>query len=183
MILDDLIAALVALVELLVEGITFVIEPLVNLIAAGIEAVVGLVIPGFRTGRMKKRKPRRGAILAGLTLITVIGLACGWAIFGPKILNRTVTFVAEDGHSLTYAGVIVHTAKEDRHRRTNRQGELRIPRFATRALTLKDARYVGQRWEKSEIQDTLTARRTLMGSGLDRLADRLRRPAKEPEEE
>ena len=76
-------------------------------------------------------------------------------------------------------GFFIHTGNSDRHRRTNRSGEINIPRFSTRAITLDDSRYVKQTWEKSEIEAILTVKRTVLGSGLDSLSDRLLRPARE----
>lgn len=180
MILDDIIAALVALFGVLIEGTLVLIEPLFNLVAWGIEGLVSLFIPDFRMRRMRRKKERsRGSVIAGLSILAVILALVCWLFVLPKVMNRTVTFVAKDGQSLTYAGVIVHTKKEDRHRRTNRSGEIKIPRFATESITIKDARYVEQTWEKSEIEETLTVRRSVLGSGLDMLSDRLRRPAEE----
>jgi len=46
MILDDIIAGLMAIFEILFEGVIIVIEPLVNLIAAGIEMVVQRTVLG-----------------------------------------------------------------------------------------------------------------------------------------
>lgn len=180
MILDDIIAALVALFQTLIEGAILVIESLVNLIAWGIEGLVSLFISDFHMGRMRRKRERpRGSAIAGFSILAVILVLVCWLFVLPKVMNQTVTFVAKDGQSLTYAGVIIHTNKEDRHRRTNRSGEIRIPRFATKAITIKDARYVEQRWEKSEIEDTLTVRRSVLGSSLDILSERLRRPAEE----
>ena len=54
-----------------------------------------------------------------------------------------------------------------------------IQRFSTKSISMKDARYVEQTWEGSEIEPTLTVRRSVLGAGLDVLSDRLRRPANE----
>ncbi len=181
MILDDIIAGLFAIVEIFIEGLQMLFEPLVNIAAAGAETVVGIFVTDFRLGRMKREKKQRsraGAVLRLLPLMVILALV-GWFVVAPKVMNRTVTFVAVDGRSLTYAGVIIHTGSSDRHRRTNRSGEITIPRFSTRAITLDDSRYVKQTWEKSEIAATLTVNRTVLGAGLDSLSDRLLRPARE----
>lgn len=178
MILDDIISALFAIFEFLFESTLIVVEPLVNAIATGLEFVIGWFIPDCRLGRIRKRK-HRGRMQTFLRLLPglLILAAVAWFFVQPKIVNRTVTFVADDGHSLAHAGVIVRGSDGERHRRTNRQGELKIPRFTTQSLTLNDVRYVEQTWEKSEIQATMRASRTTLGSGLDRLGDRLRRAA------
>ncbi len=176
MILDDIIAAIVGLFQFLIESTVIVVEPVVNSTATGLEALIALFVTDFQLGRMRKRKKRSKMEIALRLLPSLLILAAiAWFFVTPKVMNRTVTFIAEDGHSLTYAGVIVHGKDGDRHRRTNRQGELRIKRFSTRALTLQDARYVERTWERSEIEATLTASRSVLGSGLDRLGDRLRR--------
>lgn len=179
MILDDIIAALVAIFEVLIEALTIGIEPIVNLFAAAIEAVVRLFSPDFKLGRMKreKRRPKASAITGLLTLLIIIS-TLGSFVIAPKIMNQTITLVATDGHSVTYAGMIIHTGNEAKHRRTDRSGNITMPRFGTQSITIKDARYVEQTWQKNEIEPTLTVRRTVLGSGLDSLSDRLRRPAK-----
>lgn len=67
----------------------------------------------------------------------------------------------------------------DLHRRTDNSGNTRIPRFGTHAITLNDPRYVETTWAKSEIESQLVVRRTVLGSGLDSLAGKLLKPAKE----
>jgi len=180
MILDDIIAALVGIFQALFEGVAIMIEPLVNLIAAGIEAVVGLFVSGFELGRMKRKKPRsRGSTITGLLTLLMLVSIFGWFFVVPKVMNRTVTFIATDGHSLTYAGLMIHTKDGAKHQRTDSSGEIVIPRFTTKSITINDARYVEQTWERAEIGPTLTVQRSVLGSGLDKLSDRLRRSAKE----
>jgi hypothetical protein len=175
MILDDLFAAIFGAI---IEGTTALVEPLVNLIIAAIELVVGLFIPDFRMGRMKRKRKYSniGIMLRVLPMFLILGLIC-WLFVIPSITERTITFVAKDGHSLTYAGLIIHSEDGDKHRRTDRQGEITFPRNSTRAITLKDARYVEQTWQKSEFKDRLTARRTVLGAGLDKFGEILRKPA------
>jgi len=180
MILDDIIAGLMAIFEILFEGVIIVIEPLVNLIAAGIEMVVGLFVSGFKLGRMRreKRRPRASTISGLLTLLVVVSVI-GWLFVAPRVMNQTVTLLAKDGQSVTYAGMLIHSKDGSQHRRTDRSGNLVIPRFGTQAITIKDARYVEQTWEKSELEPRLMVQRSVLGSGLESLSDRLRRPAKE----
>jgi hypothetical protein len=180
MILDDLIVALVALIQALFEGTILLVELFVNLIIAVVELVVGLFIPDFHMGRMKRERKytNLGLLLRLAPMLLILGLIC-WLFVVPKFTERTITFVAKDGQSLTYAGVIIHSKHGDQHRRTDRQGDITFSRFSTRAITLKDSRYVEQTWQKSEFKDTLVARRTVLGSGLDKLGEILRRPAEE----
>lgn len=152
----------------------------VNLIAAGLQAVIGLFISGFHLGRIERTKrgePKsiRTAVGGFATLLAVLGLV----FLLPELTNRNVTLVAEDGHSLPFAALIVHTGSGDLHRRTDNSGNTHIPRFGTRAITVKDPRYVETTWAKSEIESQLMVRRTVLGSGLDSLAGKLLKPAKE----
>lgn len=182
MILDAIIALLGSIFGMVVDGIAATFVPLLNLIAAGIEAVVGLFVTGFSLGRIQRKQrdgATKGSAAGGIViLVVVLGLIGGfWAT--PRVMNREVTLVAKDGHSLPFAAMIIHTRDGDQHERTDHAGKIVIPRFWPHALTIKDPRYVEQRWEESEIQPHLTASRTVLGSGLDSLAERLLKPAKE----
>jgi len=87
--------------------------------------------------------------------------------------------VAEDGHSLPFAALIIHTKDGEQHERTDNAGNIVIPRFSTTSITVKDPRYVEKTWQESEIESELIVGRTILGSGLDSLADKLLKPAKE----
>ena len=176
MILDAIIGLFGSLFAALFEGLAAAIVPLINLIAAGIEAVVGLFVSGFSLGRVQRKK---GSTVGGIVTLAIILGLIGYLVVAPKVMNRKVTFVAKDGHSLPFAALIVHTNDGDRHERTDNAGRIVIPRFGTHALTIKDPRYVEHTWEKSEIGSELTVGRTVLGSGLDSLADRLLKAAKE----
>jgi hypothetical protein len=93
-------------------------------------------------------------------------------------MHRKVTLVAKDGYSLPFAALIVHTDDGDRHERTDNTGNIVIPRFGTHALTIKDPRYIEQRWEKSDIESQLVVGRTMFGSSLDSFANKLLKPSK-----
>jgi hypothetical protein len=182
MILDAIIGLFGSLFSFLVGGIAATFVPLINLIAAGIEAVVGIFVSGFNLGRVQRKKRDQattGSAVGGSLTLVVIVCLIGWFVVAPKAMNRKVTLVAKDGHSLPFAALIVHTDDGDRHERTDNAGKIVIPRFRTHALTVKDPRYVEQRWEKSDIESRLIVGRTTLGSSLDSLADRLLKPAKE----
>lgn len=182
MLLDAIIALFGSIFGMLADGIAAAFVPILNLLATGIEAVVGLFVSGFSLGRIQSTQQDRatkGSAIGGIViLVVVLGLIGGfWA--APKVMNREVTLVGKDGHGLPFAAMIIHTRDGDQHERTDHAGNVVIPRFGTRALTIKDPRYVEQRWEKSELQPHLTVSRTVLGSGLDSLAGRLLKPAKE----
>lgn len=179
MILDAIVVFFVGLISALAEGTMMLAAPVVNLFAAMIESIVGIFIPGFKLGRLEKRASegrsrffRVSSLLATLALLGVIA----WIFVLPGILNRKVTLVAEDGNTLPFASVVILTNKEERFERTDRSGKVKLPRFQTVALTLKDPRYVQKTWPHSEIENTLVAERSLLGSGLDKLGDRLLKP-------
>jgi hypothetical protein len=85
--------------------------PSINLIAAGIEAVIGIFVSGFSLGRIERKKGERNSTASAvggiITLLIIVGLI-GWFVVAPKVMNRKVTLVAEDGHSLPFAALIIH---------------------------------------------------------------------------
>jgi len=182
MILDAIIGLFASLFGFIAEGVAMAFVPLINLIAAGIEAVIGIFVSGFSLGRIERKKSERkstaSAVGGIMTLLIIVGLI-GWFVVAPKVMNRKVTLVAEDGHSLPFAALVIHTGDEDEHERTDNAGNIVIPRFGTTSITVKDPRYVEKTWEKSEIESELVVGRTILGSGLDSLADKLLKPAKE----
>lgn len=187
MILDAIIGLFVSILEVLVAGISLAVVPVVNLLAFAVEAIVGIFISGFHLGRMK-RWTRKGKAEDGKP-VTAASPMASWcslgtvvlifaAIFlGPKIINRKVTLVAEDGHSLPFASLIIHSRKGDNHQRTDNAGNITVSRFSTTGI-IKDPRYVEQTWKRNELESQLVARRTILGSSLDFIADRLMKPAK-----
>ena len=54
-----------------------------------------------------------------------------------------------------------------------------IPRFGASSITVKDPRYIEKTWQLSEIESELVVGRTILGTGLDSLADKLLKPANE----
>jgi fructose-specific phosphotransferase system IIC component len=182
MIIDAIIALFASLFGVLVEGVTMTFVPLINLIAAGIEAVIGIFVSGFHLGRINRKrdqlKSNVSAIGGILTLLAILGLI-GWFVVMPTVLSRKVTLVAEDGHSLPFAALIVHTGNGAQHLRTDNSGNIVIPRFDTNSVKVKDPRYVEKTWAKSEIEAELVVERTVLGAGLDSLADRLLKRTKE----
>ena len=182
MILDAIIGLFAPLFALLAEGAAIVFVPIINLIVAGIEAVVGIFVSGFTLGRIERKKGDSrstvSAIAGVVMLLMIIGLI-GWVVVVPKVMNREVTLVAEDGHSLPFAALIIHTKSGEQHKGTDDAGNVAIPRFSTTAIVVKDPRYIERTWEKSEIESKLIVRRTILGSGLDSFADKLLKPANE----
>ncbi len=182
MIIDAIISFFVSLFSVVVEGFWLLFVPLLNLIAGFIELIVGIFVSGFTMGRIerKKGKPKSSAsTVSGMVVSVFLVGAIGWLVVSPRIMNRTVTLVAEDGHSLPYAAMVIHTEDGDLHRRTDKAGNIKIPRFDTTAVTVKDPRYVEKRWEKAVIEPELVVDRTVLGSSLDVFADKLLKPAKE----
>jgi len=182
MILDAIIGLFASLFGFIAEGVAMVFVLLINLIAAGIEAVIGIFVSGFSLGRIERKKGNRkstaSAVGGVMTLLVIVGLI-GWFVVAPKVMNRKVTLVAEDGHSLPFAALIIHTGDGDQHERTDNAGNIVLPRFGTNAVTVKDPRYVEKTWAKSEIEAELVVGRTVLGAGLDSLAEKLLKRAKE----
>ncbi len=114
--------------------------------------------------------------MVGFLVLTVLLGCLVWFFAVPRISNRTVVLVAEDGHSLPFAALIVHSSDGDDHRRTDRAGKVRVPRFKTKRITVKDPRYVEETWVFEKVGKELVVRRTVLGSSLDSLADRWMKP-------
>lgn len=186
MIVDAIIGLFVSLIEGLITGLSLAFVPVVNLLAAGVEAIIGIFISGFHLGRLKRRDRKSGTeeskpetpdspMAIWWSMVTAVAIFA--AIFlAPKIINQKVTLVAKDGHSLPFAAMIIHSKKGDTHARTDNAGNITISRFGTTGITIKDPRYVEQTW--TDVESQLVARRTVLGSSLDSLADRLLKPAK-----
>lgn len=191
MILDGIIGFFGSLIGVLAEGAAGLGAAIINAVASGVEAVVGLFVTGFKLGRVGWRKRAEAVegqgsvrrsqkrVLGGMTFWVMILGVLGWSVIGPVVMTRKITLVAEDGHSLPFAALVVHTRNGDEHLRTDNAGHASIPRFATSAVTVKDPRYVEQTWSAKEIERELIVKRTVLGAGLDGLVDRLMRSATE----
>ena len=181
MILDEIISLFVSLFSFLVEGIPALFALVFNLIAGAIEAVIGLFISGFSINRIERKNNTKNAKSSKyssiVTLIIIIGLV-GWFLVLPRVMNKEVTLVAKDGHSLPFAKIIIYDGDREQHIRTDNAGNITIPRFSTDYITLKDKRYIDKTWQNSEIESKLIAERTILGSGLDIIAEKLLKPKK-----
>jgi hypothetical protein len=180
MILDAVIGLFGSIFAVLFEGIPALVVLVVNLIAATIDLVVGIFTAGFTVGRMQRRpanerrKLSRPNILVSLGVI-ILGLGA-FLFLNPSAYKRKVSLVAQEGHSLPFAALIIHTNTGDRHERSDSAGIILLPRFGINGLTIKDPRYVQQTWSGSQIESTLTVKRTILGSGLDFMAKKLMKP-------
>ena len=159
-----------------------VFVPLINWIAAGIESLAGIFFTGYSLGRIVRKKEESKSTtsaIAGIMTLLTITVLFGWLFVLPKVMNKEITLVAGDGYSLPLAALVIHAKDGDQHERTDKTGNILIPRFNTISITVKDPRYVEKTWEASEIESELIVERTVLGSGLDFLADKLFKPANE----
>jgi hypothetical protein len=181
MILDAIIGLFASLFGFLAEAVIMAFVPLINLIVAGIEVMVGLFVSGFSIGRIERKKESKSkaSAIGGLLMLLIIVGLIGGLVVAPKVMNREVTLVAEDGHSLPFATLIIHTQDGEQHERTDSAGNIVIPRFSTKSITIKDPRYAEKTWKKSEIDSELIVGRTILGAGLDSIADKILKPAQE----
>lgn len=183
MILDAIIAFFMLLVGPVITGSVALAVLVINLCAVVIEAVVGIFVSGFTLRRIERKKDREQCLSdwkSGLLFLAVILVIVAGVILWPRLTQREITLVAPDGHSLPYVALIIHGQDGDTHERSDESGRISVPRFGVTALSVKDPRYVTTRWPKADWESNLTVERTLLGSGLDRLAGRLlKKPAKE----
>lgn len=180
MILDAIIALFGSIIGSLLQGVTLVFAPLINAVLAALEALIGLVVDGFSIGRVgKKKSESKGSPVLGVSIIVLVLGAVAWFAIAPRILNREITLVAEDGHSLPFAALIVHSGDGDQHMRTDNAGKVTIPRFGFTSVSVKDPRYIEKTWQRSDVEKEIVVQRTVLGSGLDELADKLLKPAKQ----
>lgn len=175
MILDAIIGLFAGLLGFFAEAGAVLFVPVINVGLMVFEVMGGLFVAGFRVGRVAGRKATMGGYIVLAVMVGVIG----WFVVAPKILNREIALVATDGHSLPFAALVVHTSGGDEHKRTDSAGNVAVPRFTTSAITIKDPRYVEKTWTGAEIGPELIVGRTVLGSGLDFMADRLLKRVKE----
>ncbi len=181
MILDAIVALfglLLAALSAAVVSIGIACALIVNLLIGCIELVVGLFVSGFTLKRLDYKKGDRGSVQKSLCALVLITFIVAGLFFGPKILNRELTLVASDGHSLPFAAVVIDEKSGVKHTRTDEAGNLIVSRFKTMAITVKDPRYVERTWEIGEVDDQLVVERSVLGSGLDVFADKLLQKAK-----
>ena len=177
MILD----VLIALFGSIILGFSLMVCTLINGILYLIESLISLVIEGFTLGRLGKKNEScklpgsaRGGALGLLALLLISALV----LLIPSVLEKQVTLVAQDGHCLPFAGLIIQTNGQNQHLRTNHSGQVMIPRFGELSLTIKDARYVEKTWKRSDIDQELIVERTVLGSSLDIISEKLLQPIK-----
>jgi hypothetical protein len=178
MILDAIIGLFAAIIASLTGAAMFLFAPVYNIFAVVIEAVVGIFVAGFSMGRVgrnqgKNMKCTPANVRSQLAFVVVVVTVIAAVVAYPRVMNRKITLVAEDGHSLLFAALVVHKGDGDHHIRTDNAGNVVVSRFSTKGITLKDPRYVERTWQNSELSQNLIAQRTLLGSGLDSVANRL----------
>lgn len=176
MILDAIIGLLLSMFGWVAAATTGLVAPIVNLVLTGVETVVRLFVAGFSLGRMQAKEAARESAMSGAIILGTVVLVIVIGFFGPRVTHRQITLVAEDGHSLPFAALVVRARGNETHLRTDNAGNARIPRFGLESVTLQDPRYVRIEWRGPEIERRLIASRTILGSALDRIADRLLQP-------
>ncbi|MEM7254060.1 MAG: hypothetical protein AAF493_21790 [Pseudomonadota bacterium] len=171
-ILDELIALIGSLILLIVEGVAAIVAALVNAILIVLEAIIGFFVNGFSLRRVKRY--RRGEGNRTWPALVIVVLVSFVLVFGYDWFRyREITFVAEDGHSLPFASVVIHQGDEEHHDRTDASGHVYIPRFGVDAIELRSTRYVNKRWSREELSDTLVAERSAIAGGLEKVLKRV----------
>ncbi|MEM0895477.1 MAG: hypothetical protein AAGJ79_01235 [Verrucomicrobiota bacterium] len=183
MILDDLIAAIAALFASILQlgaGIALIGATILNFFLFLIESLIGLFLSGFKLGRIETKREisKKCQISSWITVATFAGVLF-WIFAMPAIMEREITFIADDGHTLPMAGVVIETSSQTMHNRTTVAGKVKIPRFSTKSVSIRDSRYVETTWQGDEIESTLITKRTVLGSSLDKLSGMLRKSADE----
>lgn len=173
MLFDDLLVLIIAPILIAIEA---VLIPVINLFIFVIELIIGLFITGFHIGRLKRRswqKRREGFRVNDFITVGCIVL-CIMAFFisGP-VLNKEISFVASDGHSIPFAEVVVTVNQQEENKRTDIEGKISISRFGTDQIRIIDPRYVSKSWQGREIKDKLVVERSKVGNALELLTKKL----------
>lgn len=200
MIIDEIIALFFSIFEglfgFLFEGFALLFGSIINLFILFIELIVGIFITGFTMKKVKpyKRKKKnedyndynhqkdaKDTDTSKYSLVIIITVLVGLFVVRPYFNNMSyqdVTFVATDGHSLPFASVVIYRDGTQKHKRTKNDGSLKIEKSGLEKIVLNDKRYKETTWLPNELNDILVVKRTLLGSGLDKLANKLLKPAK-----
>ena len=186
MIIDELIALIFSFVGMLIEGFSAFFVLIFNGFAYLIEFIMLLFVSDFSLGRAKRYK--RGNKKENLSeynhqnqsdagiekyypLMVILFVIIFFTFNHYK--TREVTFVADDGHSLPFASIVVYQDDKVFHKRTKNDGSLKIPRFGVDKVIINDKRYKTATWQADEIKDILTVKRSFLGKGVDKLASKL----------
>lgn len=175
MIFDAIAALIGAIIEPIIGTILLALVGALNLFIFIIEAIGSIFVSGFNLKRIprKGRTPKKSDwVTTGVVLLSILLVVLYF-----EIKDREIQFVAEDGHSLPYAEIVVKTDKIVRNERTDKVGRIEVPRFGLVSVTLADPRYVEKTWSHEELKPRLIAERTILGKGLDKIANTLLQPA------
>ena len=180
MILDSLIVAIAGLFELSV----ILFAGFINLFLKLIELIVRIFIHGYQIKKLPTKKFRaektedsnneaqensKSSIWVPVIVISLIALV----MFIMAFKNKEIHFVAVDGNSLPFAKIVVVTEDGEVNKRTDISGKVDIPRFGILSIKISDPRYKEQSWSSDEISSQLVVKRSLLGSGLDKLSNML----------
>ena len=179
MIIDELIAVIFSFFGMLLEAMSGLFVLIINSFAFLIEVIMTFFITDFSLGRAKKyqRNKASGNELEGslprhvmpvLFVVTVVSM-----ISYQSFMKRSITFVADDGHSLPFASVVIYQGDEMLHKRTKNDGSLEMARFGIDKIVINDKRYKKQSWQGDDIEDILIVKRSMLGRGVDALAKKL----------
>jgi hypothetical protein len=167
MIFDDLLVLLIAPILIAIEAVAI---PIINFFLFIIEIIVRLFISGFQINRVEKislqqRKEGVG-IKDYIAVVFVVLFLTAFVVSGP-ILNKEIIFIANDGHSIPFAEVVVTKNHREENKRTDMEGKLSVSRFGTDTIKIIDPRYVSKTWQGNEIKDKLIVERSKVGNAIE----------------
>ncbi len=191
MILDEIISLVFALIYLIIEGLSLLLSFIINMFIALIELILDLFGKKRSIKRVKRFKRRKNeqnhneynhleeqdnpireytALVCVLVAVVIAGF-----VFIPRMFptHKDITFVATDGNKLPFASVIVYHNGQQESKRTDNQGNLRVEKSGLEKITMNDKRYKKTTWQTVEIDDVLVVKRSLLGTSLDILADKI----------
>ena len=191
MILDELIALIFSFFGLILEGFSVIFVVIINGFAYIIEFIMLLFVSDFSLGRAKKYKHHKNS--ANTSEYHQNQTDAGFGKYFPIVIivlvvifftfnhykTRTITIVAEDGHSLPFASIVIYQGEKILHARTKNDGSITIPRFGVDKVVINDKRYESKTWESDKIKDILTVKRSLLGKGVDIIASKLLKSLKD----
>lgn len=185
MILDDLIALSAVIFEVVFMAFFYIFAGIINVCIFLLELIIGIFVKGYSIKRVPRREWRKKSSeklsepekqkLSKVQLWSFIVILAAVLSFSAyqMLKEKEILFVATDGKSLPLAKIVITDSDGVKSRRTDSSGVLKVPRFGLVSLKIADARYKEEIWSGEEIKERIIVKRSMLGSGLDKISNML----------